>query len=100
MASHARFGKRAEADKSLELKVKPGAWHAYLVELSGAKDMAAAGMVVATTIKKLNALNERCGDELIETGERELLCEFIIRAGALLGYNDEEEDITRQWREW
>ncbi len=61
-----------------------------------AKIMAAVkGAVLA-----LNALNEKCGGSLIETDQREGICELIIRAAAVAGLQSEEEDITEEWREW
>lgn len=53
-----------------------------------------------TTVLALNELNVSCGYELIETDGRELICAFLIRAGALRGFNAEDEDITEEWREW
>ena len=48
----------------------------------------------------LNSLNARCGGTLIETDQREDICEFIIRAGCLAGFNGEGEDGTEAWRDW
>lgn len=60
-----------------------------------------AGMqVVKDAIIKLNKLNERCEEVLIETGEREQIAEIIITASADKGYNTLDEDITEEWREW
>ena len=52
------------------------------------------------TVLKLNKLNEKAGYELIETDQREDICKYIIRAGALLGFNGEDEDVTEEWRDW
>jgi len=72
---------------------------AHLAALAAAGDRDAGLACVRETVLKLNELNERAGEELIETGERETICEFIIRAGALLGHNTEDEDVTEEWRE-
>ncbi len=56
--------------------------------------------IVKSTVEKLNTLNERCNGSLIETMEREQICEIIIGASAEKGYNTMEEDITEDWREW
>ena len=37
---------------------------------------------------------------LIETDQREDICDYLIKAGALLGLNEHDEDITEQWRQW
>ncbi|MBE1555551.1 tetratricopeptide repeat protein [Sporosarcina limicola] len=54
---------------------------------------------VKSVVGQLNTINGRCGYELIETGERENLCEFIIRAANLAGYPT-NEDVTEEWRDW
>lgn len=56
--------------------------------------------IVKSTIEKLNILNGKCEGSLIETTEREQICEIIISASAKKGYNTIEEDITEAWREW
>ena len=63
-------------------------------------DRNAAMESVKATVLKLNDLNERAGEDLIETDQREDICEYIIKAGALLGFNTEDEDVTEEWREW
>ncbi|CAL2086015.1 hypothetical protein T190611E02C_20545 [Tenacibaculum sp. 190524A05c] len=55
---------------------------------------------VKKVVIELNKLNEACEYELIETDQREQLAEIIIIAGSLKGYNDKNEDITEEWREW
>jgi hypothetical protein len=56
--------------------------------------------LVRATVKSLNVLNEECGGSLIETDQRELICAFIMRAGAMRGFNRDDEDVTQEWREW
>ena len=46
------------------------------------------------------SLNATCEYNLIETDPREDICSFIIRAGALAGFNAADEDVTEEWREW
>lgn len=73
---------------------------AHLVALQAAQTKEDAMRAVETTVLKLNGLNDKCKGDLIETDEREDLAAFIIRAGALRGFNRENEDVTEQWREW
>jgi hypothetical protein len=54
---------------------------------------------VETTVRKINALTEEVED-IIETGERESICLLIMKIGSELGYNEPDEDITEEWREW
>ena len=72
--------------------------HAQALEQT--KDRAAALELVKTTVTQLNTLNENAGQDLIETGQREEICGFIIKAGAIMGFNSEDEDVTEEWREW
>ncbi len=72
----------------------------HLDALAGASDCASALECVKVTVLRLNDLNGRAGHELIETGQREEICEYISRAGSLLGFHDDAEDVTEPWREW
>lgn len=54
---------------------------------------------VEKVVLRLNALNERCDGGLIETDQREDLCELILVSARGAGL-DTDEDITEQWREW
>jgi len=72
----------------------------HLDAISSASDRDGAKACVKATVLKLNQLNERAGYELIETDQREDICKYIIRAGALLGFNGGDEDVTEEWREW
>lgn len=53
---------------------------------------------VKEVVINLNELNEEY-DYFIETMEREELCDFIIEAARIAGF-ESEEDITEEWREW
>jgi hypothetical protein len=55
---------------------------------------------VKTIVLELNKLNEDCDHSLIETAEREQLCDIIIAAAQHVGLETDEEDITYEWREW
>lgn len=55
---------------------------------------------VKTIVLELNKLNADCDHSLIETGEREQLCEIIIAAAQHAGIEIDEDDITYEWREW
>jgi len=54
---------------------------------------------VKAIVLDLNRLNKECGGGLIETGQREDLCELILTAAAGAGLAT-DEDITEKWREW
>ncbi|MGJ7903282.1 hypothetical protein [Lysobacter sp. 1R34A] len=67
---------------------------------SAAGDNARASGAVKDAVLALNALNTRCGYSLIETDQRESLCELIIGAAAAAGVGSGQDDITEEWREW
>ena len=73
---------------------------AFLTELAQVENKEMGMKVVQKVVLKLNELNEKCEYELIETDQREQLAEIIILAGNLKGYNEKDEDITEEWREW
>jgi hypothetical protein len=50
-------------------------------------------------VPALNELNDRCDGCLIETDQREQLCDILIAAAKNAGL-DSDEDITQAWREW
>jgi hypothetical protein len=54
---------------------------------------------VEFTVRSLNRLNERCGGNLIETDQREAICELIAQAAKQRGIGS-GADLTEQWREW
>lgn len=54
---------------------------------------------VERAVTELNELNERCGESMIETEERERLAE-AINDGAVAAGLPEGEDHTEEWREW
>ena len=72
----------------------------HLTALSSCEDQSNSLEVVKETVIRLNALNDKADCELIETDQREQICEFIIQAGFLKGFNRSDEDITEDWREW
>ncbi|MES2702278.1 MAG: hypothetical protein V4649_06540 [Bacteroidota bacterium] len=51
-----------------------------------------------------NDLNSECNDSLIETGEREDLCELIDRITIICGLDPKRygdgEGLASKWREW
>lgn len=49
---------------------------------------------------ELNKLNDDSDGALIETSEREQLCDIIIAAAQQAGLESDEDDITYEWREW
>jgi len=54
---------------------------------------------VKGAVLALNELNASCDHSLIETDQREQICELIIQASAAAGVGS-GEDMTEQWREW
>lgn len=72
----------------------------YDIEMTNSNSKEAGMQIVKATVLKLNELNANSGEELIETGEREMIANIIITAGHQKGYNSEDEDITEEWREW
>lgn len=48
----------------------------------------------------LNDLNEELDYALIETVEREAICELIQTAAVDCGLQDVPDDVTEDWREW
>ena len=55
---------------------------------------------VKKTVLMLNELNEECDYSLIETDQREDLCELIIFAAGHAGFESSVYDITEEWRDW
>ncbi len=55
---------------------------------------------VKTLILALNALNEQADYAMIETGEREAICEIIQCSAVECGLHNPCEDITEEWRDW
>ncbi len=72
----------------------------YLENMNVASDKAKGMAIVKEAVIKLNQLNETCEHELIETGQREDLCDIIIAASELKGFSEDDDDITEDWREW
>lgn len=54
---------------------------------------------VKETVLALNALNETCEHSLIETDQREEICDLIIKAALSVGVGN-GDDITEEWRDW
>ncbi len=55
---------------------------------------------VKELILALNDLDESTDYSLIETDEREALCEVIQQSAVECGLSDPSDDITEEWREW
>ena len=72
--------------------------HAEALDL--AQNREEALKLVQATVERLNHLNEGAGGELIETDQREEICDFLTKAGAIKGFNGEHEDVTEPWRQW
>ena len=70
-----------------------------LALLSGAADKDIMKCVKKAVVA-LNKLNEKTDYTLLETDERENICELIQRSAVECGLQNPEEDITEEWREW
>ena len=55
---------------------------------------------VKETVLALNELSEDTDYTMIETDERESICELIQTSAVECGLHDPADDITEQWREW
>lgn len=73
----------------------------YLVRVANIKDADQAEILgtIQDAIEQLNRLNNSCNGSLIETDQREDLCELLLVAGKLAGL-ETDHDVTVQWREW
>jgi hypothetical protein len=56
-------------------------------------------LLIKETVVRLNDLNDRCGGALIETDQREDLCQIILVAARGAGLTT-LADVTEAWREW
>lgn len=75
----------------------------YLAEVfePGVQDDEAQIMAaVEAVVVALNTLNDDCDQSLIDTDEREPLCELIIHAAGDAGLVSDVYDITEEWRDW
>jgi len=74
----------------------------YLNALSDMKEVSDEAIMkeVKTLVLALNALNEKTDYSLIETGEREAICEIIQSSAVERGLTDYDDDITEEWRDW
>ncbi|KAF1066784.1 MULTISPECIES: hypothetical protein [unclassified Variovorax] len=91
---------QAEVDRCAEIVDEYLATLAAIDEASEAKRDAAILAAVERVVLQLNRLNEDSEGSLIETDQREDLCELIIAAASHAGLETEGEDITEEWREW
>ena len=63
-------------------------------------DTGAILLYVEKVVRDLNELNDECNYSLIETDQRELLCDFIEKVAQEAGLENDGTDITEEWREW
>jgi hypothetical protein len=71
-----------------------------LSQISGVDRNTEIMEAVKAAVEALNDLNDEAGYSLIETDQRELLCEIIIAAARESGLQTETYDTTEGWREW
>ncbi len=55
---------------------------------------------VKNVVLALNDLNESTDCCLIETMEREAICEIIQEAAVACGLKNVPDDVTEEWRDW
>ncbi len=72
----------------------------FLKESAEKQDKTSFLKGVEKAVLALNELNAEVDETLIETDQREGICEYIITVGVIQGFNDENDDITEEWREW
>ena len=69
-----------------------------------AKSASPSDKAIRSAVKKavlaLNKLNEKTDYALLETDERETICELMQMAAEEAGLQVGDEDITEEWREW
>ena len=56
--------------------------------------------LVERVVLALNDLNEETDSAMIETDEREAICEILQGAALDAGLPETDDDITEPWREW
>lgn len=71
----------------------------FLAAMAHASGEPAIMAEVKRTVLALNKLNDECGGSLIETSQREDLCDLIERAANMAGLAT-DDDITERWRHW
>jgi hypothetical protein len=73
----------------------------YLATVAADKKLSEARIreAVKTAVCELNSLNDECDGALIETDQREELCQIILVAATEAGLTT-TDDITEEWREW
>jgi hypothetical protein len=74
---------------------------AYLARVASIKDANQIEILktIQDAVEQLNRLNDSCNGCLIETDQREDLCELLLVAAKNAGLAT-DNDVTEQWREW
>lgn len=67
--------------------------------MSGSHDFDTSLQLVKNLVLALNKLNKDCDECLIETDQREGICEFIDSVLTHCGF-EFDGDVTEEWREW
>ena len=55
---------------------------------------------VEKAVLAINELNEKTGYSMIETDERERICEILQESALACGLQTDSDDITEDWREF
>jgi hypothetical protein len=98
MIDYIEFGEPGYTEKDVETCIH--LLDSFLSDIAASENKETGMKIVKDLILKLNDLNEACEGSLIETDQREQICSIIILAGHHKGYNEKDEDITEEWREW
>ncbi|MBQ7378798.1 MAG: hypothetical protein IJW70_03845 [Clostridia bacterium] len=74
----------------------------YLDSLEGLKEPSDQKILeqVKVLVLALNDLNEKTEYSMIETVEREAICELIQSSAVAYGLRNSDDDVTEEWREW
>lgn len=76
----------------------------YITNMKNLKDSEDEEAILAevqSVVEKLTDLNDACDDPIIETDQREIFCDIINMCAVEAGFpNEDDEDLTEEWREW
>ena len=72
---------------------------AYLNDANASSSDSDILLSVKNVVIQLNELNAKCGHGLIETDQREDLCEIILAFAQKNGLST-NDDVTEEWRQW
>lgn len=83
-----------------DIKICMNFMEIFLEKIENVKNEKETLDLVKETIENLNKLNKKCEYELLETDQREDICEIIILATNLKWFNPENKDLTEEFRDF